>query len=99
MVNSVTPMPTPPMASARMARPRLRDVKGAAVDVVVALLICLLPGWTADGNTHATAVGLLDRQSAGPEHVNGTRRKSIPGGPDSPGTGAGVPIVPHRLDR
>ncbi|BCW82275.1 hypothetical protein NicSoilC5_42940 [Arthrobacter sp. NicSoilC5] len=52
MVNSVTPMPTPPMARAKMAMPTLGVLVRAAVDGERTLLICLLFkkwNWKWDG--------------------------------------------------
>ncbi|BCW54116.1 hypothetical protein StoSoilB19_14900 [Arthrobacter sp. StoSoilB19] len=57
MVNSVTPMPTPPMARAKIAMPMLGVVLRVAVDGERTLLIfLLLETWDSQG-TDATAVG------------------------------------------
>lgn len=78
MVNSVTPIPTPPIARAKMAIPRLVDLAGAAVDGEITLLICLLlvKGGSGTG-TDATAVG-----RDGPDSLaNPWQAGAIPGAP------------------
>lgn len=94
MVNSVTPMPTPPMAKAKIAMPiREEEVVPVAVEDSRTVLMCLLievlkipKGWShGSGAVQAWTPG----STAGGTWVF----------PSPPEYEACTPILPHRMGR